>query len=172
MRITNGDVSLSPSDLSAYLACRHLTTLELDVARGPRTKPHTREPLARLVAEKGELHEARYLQHLRAQGRETVAIELPDGDCAFEAAYAATVAAMRAGVEVIYQATFSRDGWRGRADFAIRVDEPSELGSWGYEPYDTKLARTAKPAAVLQLAWYAAEIAAIRGGHVAWIRSR
>jgi hypothetical protein len=30
MRITNGDVSLSPSDLSAYLACRHLTTLELD----------------------------------------------------------------------------------------------------------------------------------------------
>ncbi len=30
-------------------------------------------------------------------------------------------------------------------------------------PYDTKLARSAKPAAVLRLAWYAAEIAAVQG---------
>ena len=49
---------------------------------------------------------------------------------------------MRDGAEVIYQATFSRDGWRGRADFLVRVDEPSDLGAWSYEPYDTKLART------------------------------
>ena len=75
----------------------------------------------------------------------------------------ATVAAMRDGVEVIYQATFARDGWRGRADFLVRVEEPSDLGAWSYEPYDTKLARTAKPAAVLQLAWYAGEIGAIQG---------
>ena len=70
---------------------------------------------------------------------------------------------MRAGADVIYQATFSRDGWRGRADFLVRVDEPSDLGAWSYEPYDTKLARSAKPAAVLQLAWYAGEIAAVQG---------
>ncbi len=41
---------------------------------------------------------------------------------------------MRAGAEVIYQATFARDGWRGRADFLVRVDEPSDLGAWSYEP--------------------------------------
>jgi uncharacterized protein len=70
---------------------------------------------------------------------------------------------MRAGTEVIYQATFSREGWRGRADFLIRVDEPSDIGDWSYEPWDTKLARTAKPAAVLQLVWYAGEIAAVQG---------
>src|SRR5207247_3716881 len=87
----------------------------------------------------------------------------PGGAAGFEGAHAATVDAMRAGVEVIYQATFSRGGWRGRADFLIRVDEPSELGAWSYEPYDTKLARSAKAAAVLQLAWYATEIAAIQG---------
>ena len=92
-----------------------------------------------------------------------VEIGWPDGPDGFEAAHAATVEAMRAGAEVIYQATFSRDGWRGRADFLIRVDEPSDLGAWSYEPYDTKLARSAKAAAVLQLAWYAAEIAAIQG---------
>ncbi len=163
MRSHDGQLFLSPSDLSAYLACRHLTTLEMEVARGLRSRPRTREPVARLVAEKGELHEARYLDHLRAVGRQVVEIGLAEGDGAFEAAHAETVAAMRSGAEVIYQATFTREGWRGRADFVVRVDEPSALGSWSYEPYDTKLARTAKPAAVLQLAWYAGEIAAIQG---------
>src|SRR6266498_28446 len=163
MRSHDGQLFLSPSDLSAYLACRHLTTLETEVARGLRSRPRRRGPVARLVAEKGELHEARYLDHLRAVGRQVVEIGLAEGDGAFEAAHAETVAAMRSGAEVIYQATFTREGWRGRADFVVRVDEPSALGSWSYEPYDTKLARTAKPAAVLQLAWYAGEIAAVQG---------
>ena len=34
MRLEGSDVLLSPSDLSAYLACPHLTTLEHEVARG------------------------------------------------------------------------------------------------------------------------------------------
>ena len=163
MRLRDGQLLLSPSDLSAYLACPHLTTLELEVARGVRSRPHTREALAQLMAEKGEIHEQRYLEQLRARGRQVVEVELAAGEEGFEAAHAATVAAMRAGVEVIYQATFARNGWRGRADFVVRVDEPSELGGWSYEPYDTKLARTAKPAAVLQLAWYGAEIADMQG---------
>jgi predicted RecB family nuclease len=158
-----GSIRLSPSDLTAYLACPHLSTLSLEVALGDRAKPRHREALAELVADKGDLHEARYLDHLQRAGKDVIEIELPKRSRAFEAAYAATVAAMRAGVEVIYQATFSREGWRGRADFVFRVEEPSELGAWSYEPYDTKLARTAKPAAVLQLAWYAGEIAAIQG---------
>src|ERR1051325_11311635 len=111
----DGRLLLSPSDLSAYLACPHLTTLELEVARGVRSRPHTREALAELVAEKGDLHEQRYLGELRAQGRQVVEIELPTGDEGFEAAHAATVSAMRAGADVIYQATFARNGWRGRA---------------------------------------------------------
>ena len=156
---------LSPSDLTAYLACPHLTTLSLEVALGERERPYTREALAQLVAEKGELHEARYLDVLREQGREVVEIEL-----------AGRVRRVRGGTRrdrrrrcataqrSIYQATFSRDGWRGRADFLVRVDEPSdarrlELRAVRHEA--RALAR--RPAAVLQLAWYAAEIAAIQG---------
>ncbi|MFN0156348.1 MAG: TM0106 family RecB-like putative nuclease [Gaiella sp.] len=161
--LPDGTLSLSPSDLSAYLACSHLTTLAHEVARGVRPEPHTREALTELVAEKGEQHEQRFLEHLRTQGLNVAEIELPKADDAFETAHAATVAAMRAGVEVIYQATFSRDGWRGRADFLIRLDEPSDLGDWSYEPYDTKLARSAKASAVLQLAWYASEVAQVQG---------
>jgi predicted RecB family nuclease len=163
MQLHDGQLLLSPSDLSNYLACSHLTTLELETAHRRRTKPHIRDALAQLVAEKGDLHEQRYLEYLRAQGREIVEVELPERPVAFGEAHGSTVAAMQAGADVIYQATFTRAGWRGRADFVVRVDEPSDLGDWSYEPYDTKLARSAKPAAVLQLAWYAGEIAAIQG---------
>ncbi len=76
----------------------------------------------------------------------------------FDEAAARTEQAMRDGADVIYQAIFSRDGWRGLADFVIRVDEPSDLGDWSYEAWDTKLARSAKPAAVLQLVFYSQEI--------------
>ena len=168
MRVEGDRLWVSPSDLSGYLACRHLTTLERETVQGERTKPRTREALAELVAEKGELHEARYLEQLRREGRQVTQIELPRGADAFAAAHAETLEAMRSGAEVIYQATFARDGWRGRADFVIRVESPSDLGSWSYEPYDTKLARTAKAAAVLQLAWYAQEVGVAQG----WLPER
>ena len=85
-------------------------------------------------------------------------------DGGFAAAATATEDAMRAGADVIYQATFARDGWRGRADFLIRVEEPSpSLGPWSYEVWDTKLARSAKPAAVLQLTFYSQEVERIQG---------
>ena len=49
MLARHGRVLLSPSDLSAYLACSHLTTLELSVALGTSSRPHMREPLAELA---------------------------------------------------------------------------------------------------------------------------
>src|SRR6476646_7969191 len=110
----NGSIRLSPSDLTAYLACPHLTTLSHEVALGGQKRPYTREALAELIAQKGDLHEARYLEFLREQGRQVVEIELPREAGAFDAAHEATVAAMRDGAEIIYQATFSRAGWRGR----------------------------------------------------------
>ena len=164
MRVSDGTISLSPSDLTAYLACPHLTTLSLEVALGDRERPHTREALAELVAEKGDLHEARYLASPARAG------EAGRRDRA--AARTRAPSRLRTtrpwrrcgtGVEIVYQATFSREGWRGRADFLVRVDEPSGLGGWSYEPHDTKLARSAKPSAVLQLAWYADEIGAVQG---------
>lgn len=160
MRLSNEQIELSPSDLTACLSCPHLTTLSLAVAEGEEKRPFTREALAELIAQKGDLHEQRYLEFLKGQGLDVVKI---DETGPFDVAHDATVAAMRAGADVIYQATFSRVGWRGRSDFVVRTYTPSNLGAWSYEPYDTKLARSAKPAAVLQLAWYANEIAAVQG---------
>src|SRR5436190_1811770 len=162
MQLRDGHLWLSPSDLSAHLACPYLTRLELEAARGERSRPHGRDKLADLVAKKGDEHEAAFLADLQADGRQVVEIPFDDRD--FAQAHAQTEAAMRTGADVIYQATFSRDGWRGRADFLIRVDEPSpNLGPWSYEVWDTKLARSAKPAAVLQLTFYSQEVERIQG---------
>ena len=70
---------------------------------------------------------------------------------------------MRAGVDVVYQAALIGDGWRGLADFLIRVETPSALGAWSYEALDTKLARHAKPAYILQLCFYSERLAALQG---------
>src|SRR5207302_5879207 len=79
------------------------------------------------------------------------------------AAEAETVAAMRSGADVIFQATFFDGRWRGHADFLLRVETPSDVGAWSYEVADTKLARRAKPAAVLQLCNYTEHVARIQG---------
>ncbi len=64
---------------------------------------------------------------------------------------------MRGGAPVVYQATFVDDGWRGLADFVERQPDG------GYEAVDTKLARHARPAHVLQLCFYTEQIARIQG---------
>src|SRR5215208_5750012 len=75
-----------------------------------------------------------------------------------------TEEAMRAAAEVIYQGVLvSPDGWRGLADFLERVDVPSALGDWSYQVADTKLARRPKPAHLLQLCFYSAEVARLQG---------
>jgi len=71
---------------------------------------------------------------------------------------------MRDGAEIIYQATFAADGWRGRADFLERVEVRTEFGDWGYEAVDTKLPRSdAKAQHVLQLGIYSAWISEAQG---------
>jgi predicted RecB family nuclease len=162
MKATNGQLTLSPSDVTAYLACEHLTTLSLAAARGELAKPKFDNDQAGLIFRKGQEHEEAYLRHLESEGNTVVQIELePDFD--WERATRETEEAMRSGVDVVYQGAFSADGWRGVADFLMRVQSPSDLGPWSYEALDTKLARHAKPAYILQLCFYSDRIAAIQG---------
>lgn len=70
---------------------------------------------------------------------------------------------MRSGARAIFQATLLDPPWHGFADFLERVDEPSTLGAWSYEPVDTKLARSAKPSHLVQLGLYGQMIAGVQG---------
>jgi uncharacterized protein len=161
MQATDGRLVLSPSDLNDHVECPHLTTLALEVARGARKRPYVPDDHGDLLRRKGEEHEAAYLAELRAQGRRVVDVIGADR-WDFEGSARATIEAMRAGAEVIYQATFVLGDWRGRADFLERVEQPTALGGWGYEALDAKLARAEKPTYVLQLCFYTEAIAAIQ----------
>src|SRR5438034_6296012 len=162
MQKVGGRITLSPSDLNDYLECPHLTTLALQVARGERARPFVADEHAELLRRKGELHERAYLERLRAEGRQIVEITLGE-PWDFEAAARQTAEAMRAGAEIISQATFVDGRWRGRADFLLKTARATRLGPWGYEPLDAKLARAEKPTYVLQLCFYSDGVAAIQG---------
>src|SRR5204863_9137327 len=95
-----------------------------------------------------------------AEGRSIVEIDATD----LRTGERETAGAMRAGADVIYQATFFDGVWRGHADFLEkRPDRPSDLGAWSYDIADTKLARRVKVAALLQMATYAERLAVLQG---------
>src|SRR5580704_11982322 len=68
MKTSFGQMRLSASDLSNHLACRHVTTLDLEVARGLRAEPDWAAPDLQVIQELGLRHEAAYLAHLGKQG--------------------------------------------------------------------------------------------------------
>ncbi len=152
-----GRLFLSPSDLNNFLACEHRTALDLARARGETVLQRVPRPDAELVAERGREHEREHLQRLRERGLEVV--EIAPGEGAPEA----TVEAMRAGPDVIHQATFTAGTWRGAADFLLKVRVPSDLGAFAYEPADAKLATHPKPYVIFQLLFYAAMVGQIQG---------
>jgi uncharacterized protein len=155
MELRNGRLVFSPSDLTGYLACPHLTQLERRVALSGDRPPGTENAEAELVKRKGEEHERSYLYRLRAAGRTVVEIADPYDD--WERAAAETEQAIRDGVDVVYQGVLAADGWRGIADFLERQDDGT------YEAVDTKLARHARPAHVLQLCFYSEQLGRIQG---------
>src|SRR4029450_689779 len=105
MRLRDGRILLSPSDLANYLACRHLTQLDAAVQRGdmPAPIPYP-NPQADLIKRKGDEHEAAFPPELQEQGHHVARI--PD-ELGFDEAAEATAEAVRAGVAVVYQATFA-----------------------------------------------------------------
>ncbi|MBI1844387.1 MAG: TM0106 family RecB-like putative nuclease [Actinobacteria bacterium] len=155
---------LSPSDLTAFLACEHLAGLERLVAFGELERPSREDPDGALLARRGDDHERAELARLEAVQGAVVRIEVSGSSPeALRADEQATLAAMRAGASVIYQATFFDGTWRGHADFLFRVATPSELGSWSYEVADTKLARRAGASALVQMACYSEQVARLQG---------
>ena len=145
----DGTLIVSATDLVGYLACDHLSTLELGRAEERWERPHRAEDLTvRLMQDRGDAHEAAHLEGLRAAGRSIVeidktALSTPDQ---LREAEAATLSAMRAGADVIFQATFFDGHWRGHADFLYRTDRPSPvLGAYSYDIADTKLRAASRP---------------------------
>jgi uncharacterized protein len=160
VKASHNELVLSATDLSNHLACRHLTTLDHAVARGEKSKPESSDPRLAVLRERGFEHEKAYLSHLRDCGIEVLALP---GAGSEEAALRSTLDAMLSGVAAIAQATLADERWHGRADVLLRVERPSGLGAWSYEPVDTKLARETRGGTILQLIAYAELLATMQG---------
>lgn len=192
MKASSGNFRLSASDLSNHLACRHLTSLDFDVAVGDKSAPTWHSPDLWVLQKRGFEHETAYVAHLAAQGLSVVdlrngsdsqpagaAPEPQSNYVDFIAAEASTdiafshvseldsisqiEAAMKKGVDVIVQAPLAYGRWFGRADILRRAERPSKLGPWSYEVHDCKLAVETKATTILQLSLYSECVAAIQG---------
>lgn len=160
MRYNNKLIFYSPSDLSAHSSCKHLTQINKQHARGEIADPevYTNRVLL-MLKEKGIQFEENHLQEIKGQGKTVSEISTNDPH-----AEKHTIDAMKAGVDVIYQARLQEDGkWSGWADFLKKVDKPSDLGEWSYEVWDTKLANETKAGTILQIGLYSERVAKIQG---------
>lgn len=160
MRTSETELTLSATDLSHFLSCRHRTALEMAAVRGKRTKPKWDDPLLEVLFKRGLEHEQSYVRSLQVDGRQVVSLaHLNEPD----AAVAQTLDAMRLGADVIVQAALRDGRWYGRPDVMRRVEIQSGLGSWSYEVVDTKLARETRAGTILQLGLYSEMLAIAQG---------
>jgi uncharacterized protein len=157
MQLLGTEPTFYAKDLTGFLACRHLTTLERLAADGKIWRPHVEDPMLEILKERGLAHERAYVEHLAAGGRRVVVIER--GADALER----TLAAMRDGADVIVQARLEYGAWAGWADVLLRVSGQSRFGGFRYEPVETKLATETKGATLVQLCLYASLLSELQG---------
>lgn len=170
MHLIDATVILSSTDLTGFLDCPHLTQQELAATRGQVERPLRNDPELELITRLGTEHEERHLAGYRGGGKLVVAITTPTASVeAYRAAKERTLEAMRSGADVIYQATLFDGRWLGYADFLEKVERSSKLGSYSYEVVDTKLARSAKAAALLQTCLYSELLASVQGADPEWM---
>lgn len=163
MRKIQNQWVISPQDVIAELECSHRLHLEWSVINElipPAEKENSDE--LELLAEQGRIHESKIAEQLKSSGS---FIDIGKPSFTFEgltATHERTIKAVADGIETIYQAAFFNGSFMGFADFLILVkDEKGQpvkdhQGRFVYDPVDAKSARSAKRAAVLQVATYAA----------------
>jgi predicted RecB family nuclease len=163
MRLLSEKLRLAATDVSNHLACRHLTRLDLQVARGERSAPAWAAPDLKVIQELGERHEAAYLKYLEDEKKLGVVRLAKKGN--EDELVEETLRLMAEGVEVIAQGALRDGEWFGRPDVLLKVAKPSGKWNWSYEVQDTKLARETKATTILQLSVYSELLGSAQGGN-------
>ncbi|MEH3138625.1 MAG: TM0106 family RecB-like putative nuclease [Mycobacterium kyogaense] len=157
MFVIDGRVVYSASDLAAAARCEYALLRSFDVKLGRSAAVAGDDEMLARTSELGDEHERRHLDALRAEADITV-IGRPDYTLAgLTAATEQTLRAIERQAPVIYQAAMFDGRFVGFADFLLL--EQSDHGP-RYRLRDTKLARSVKVEALLQLAAYVDTLAA------------
>ena len=162
MQYQDGELLFSPSDLVNYTRSPFISWMDRWATEAPEVKTLKDKPDAMLayLAGKGYEHEDAFLAVLRAQYQTTTVIDVDN--TSKSAQIQATLEAMHAGADVIFQARLTHEDFAGYADFLVKVETPSKLGRYAYEPWDTKLAKSPKAYFIIQLCCYAEMLQAIQ----------
>ena len=136
MKLANGQISLSATDLSNHLSCTHLTQLNRRHAYNELVRPERKNRFLDRIIERGLKHEEAYIDHLKTDAsRNVVEFEYKEPNVEEK-----TLEAMKDGVGIIAQGALSNACWSGRPDLLIKIPTPSPaFGDWSYEVADTKL---------------------------------
>ncbi|HET9564533.1 MAG TPA: TM0106 family RecB-like putative nuclease [Mycobacterium sp.] len=154
MFVADNRVIYSASDLAAAARCEYALLRSFDAQLGWGPPVAVEDELLARTAKLGGEHEQRHLDELRELSEENVAVigrpkYTVDG---LTAAAEATMRAVERRAPVIYQAAMFDGRFVGFADFLV-------LEGQRYRLRDTKLARSVKVEALLQLAAYADTLA-------------
>ena len=107
MQQLNGRTIYSATDLVGFLECGHLANLERAAVTGHLKRPVRADPVLDRIAQRGIVHEQRFLSE-RAADRLSI-VSIPGDDTLshgerIERERGATLEAMRLGTDLIYQA--------------------------------------------------------------------
>ncbi len=130
----------APSDLVNFTLSEFITWMDRYAWERPgEVEPDPPSEEQKIIQDKGIEHERAFLDALAAAGRHVCDLSQCRGRPE------PTLDAMRRGEEIIYQGYLVDGEFAGYPDFLVRVETPSQLGAWSYEPWDTKLARHPAP---------------------------
>lgn len=157
---------INAHDLISVLECEHRNLLNKLVLEKVLPKPEEeKDPNLELIKNLGIAFEHKKLQELIDDGKNVIKIpevtQSGDKHKNYLNAWLQTLEAIKKEPDIIYQAVLYTQDFLGYVDFLVlsrNADNSIKRDSNGlaiYEPADTKLARTAKKSAVIQVAVYA-----------------
>ena len=121
-------------------------------------KEDQEDPFMQVASKKGDQHEMDLFHDLSSEMSSRIIL---DGDQ--EDMIDATKAAMKEGVELIYQAALGDKHFFGRADFLHKIEGKSDFGDYAYEIWDAKLANKSRPKFLIQLCCYSEMLSELQG---------
>ncbi len=159
MYLESSQPVFSPSDLTQFMDSPFASWMEHLALTCPHElpMPDKNDELMDVLQSMGHQHESAVLAAFTEQGLSLVNLKKQSDPLE------ATIAAMKNGVDVIYQASLELSPFRGYADFLIKVEGASRFGDYYYEVWDSKLAKSVKPYFLIQLCCYAEMLEVIQG---------
>ncbi|MBG6180820.1 TM0106 family RecB-like putative nuclease [Arthrobacter sp. CAN_A1] len=159
------DLVFSATDLVTAAECEYRLLCVLDEKLGRSTRPvFDVDAMLERTAVLGDVHERKVLDALVAEhgpwdpdagtGVYDVVPAAGMERTLLEDKHRESIAVLRSGADVVFQAAFFDGQFHGRSDFLVKTAEGS------YAVWDTKLARHAKVSALLQLAAYGDQLLA------------